>query len=701
MGRLPMESCKGTVTELQQSPTEGRTAPSAPPFQSVNLKSLINKINYIHFLDGTITATFRHKRYGTQLSLLVKPHPCTDKELICSWETNDELLKKLQSHQFEHLLVSDGTKTLLVKPSLVQINGDVLFFTLPPECSELHSRKTRRHRCVEVEAQLIQNGSSFHGSLIEFSTTALQIRVHANPPQTFQWLNPEAPAALILSRQGETIYSTEGIILKQSCGQHMRSIILSPISDRIYKFKPKKYRSNRQRLIPSPSINFQHPLTGKTINLDVDDVSGSGLSATEHVRDSVLLPGLIIPNLALTFANSDSIQCKAQIVYRIQAEGAGKENTVRCGIAFLDIRTEEQSRLLAMLYQADNKHSYLSNRVDLDALWKFFFDSGFIYPQKYLHLETNKTAFETTYRKLYEEKPNIARHFIHQANGTIHAHMSMIRFYRNSWLIHHHAATKTETRKGGLSVLSQISRYANEAHNLYSAHLDFVFCYFRPNNRFPRRVFGGVAEYIDNPKGCSVDSFSYFHFKRSFSNHWNISQQWSFNRANTEDLQELKRFLEHSSGGLMVPALDLDAAPQSESDLFEEYESLGMKRERHLFSIKVKGILKAVVILNVSEIFLNMSDLTNCFKVIVIDQENLTRDILFMMLSMLCIKFDMDNIPALIYPTEFSEKVNIEVEKTYNLWILNLQHLDSYFDYCSKIIPNFTKPTSVYSDASL
>lgn len=85
-----------------------------------------------------------------------------------------------------------------------------------------------------------------------------------------------------------------------------------------------------------------------------------------------------------------------------------------------------------------------------------------------------------------------------------------------------------------------------------------------------------------------------------------------------------------------------------------------------------------------------MSDLTNCFKIIVIEQEGLTRDILFLMLSMLCVKFNIDNIPALVYPKEFSEKINIQTEKIYNLWILNLQYLDSYFDFCSKIIPNFT-----------
>ncbi|APG27554.1 hypothetical protein A7E78_06695 [Syntrophotalea acetylenivorans] len=609
--------------------------------------------------------------------------------MICTWEGNKDLERKLQSHEFQHLLINDGQKTLLIKPKVAEINIEKLIFLLPGEFTELNSRKIRRYSCSNISANLIQNGSSFQGTLVEFSATSLHIKVQSSPPQTFQWLNNESPATLVLSNQAEAIYSTECNILKQSCGQHMRSIVLAPTSDRIFKFKPKKHRSTRNRLKPSPSINFRHPLTKGWIDLDVDDISGSGLSVTENVKDSTLLPGMIIQDLALVFANSDSLRCKAQVVYRIPPEDSSLQDTVKCGIAFLDMKIEEQTRLLGMLYQAENKHSYLSNRVDLDSLWKFFFDSGFIYPEKYLHLKSNKNTFKNTYRTLYEKKPNIARHFVYQSNGNILAHMSMVRFYNNAWLVQHHASRKTETRRGGLTVLSNASRYANDTYHLYSAHLDFLFCYFRSNNRFPRRIFGGATKYIDDPKGCSIDSFAYFHFNKSFNESWQSANHWSFNSTNTEDLQELKRFIDYSSGGLMIPALDLDSICQNESQLFREYRELGMVREQHLFSIKVKGTLKAVIVLNLSESFLNMSDLTNCFKIIVIDSVGLTREILFLMLSILCVKFGLDKIPALLYPSNIAEEMAIPIEKIYNLWILNMQHMDRYFDFCEKVIPGF------------
>lgn len=695
MDRLPMDSCRGTATKFLQPPTEGPSVPKIAPPRKIDLKQLINKINYIHFLDGTITACFCHKLYDTTLSLLIKPQPCTDEKLICHWDEPADLKQKLKSHQFKHLLVNDGQKALLVKPTTFEINSSGLFFSLPDTSSELNSRQFQRHYATGITAQLIQNGSSFEGVLVEFSAKSLQIKVKANPPQTFQWLNPDASATLLLIRNGETIYSSDCIIFKQSRGQDIRSIVLNPKNNHIVKFKSRKHRSARQYLTPSPSVNFRHPLTGKWTDLAVSDISGSGLSITESAHESALLPGLLIPDLTITFANSDSLYCKAQVVYRIPTDNSQDSESVKCGIAFLDMRIEDQARLLAILYQADNKRSYLSNRVDLDCLWKFFFDSGFIYPEKYLHLKSNKDAFKKTYKTLYEKRPNIARHFVYQDNGEILAHMSMIRFYRTAWLVQHHAAKKSETRRGGLSVLSQISRYANEAYRLYSAHLDFLFCYFRPENKFPRRIFGGVCKHIDNPKGCSIDSFAYFHFNRSFNDQWNDKQPWSFHKSSAEDLQELNDFIEFNSGGLMVPALDLDATQSEKDNLTNEYQAIGLKREHHLFSLKINGNLNAIIVLNISEVMLNLSDLTNCFKIFVVNAEDLTKEILFRLLSMLCFKFHLDQVPVLMYPSNFAESINIPIDKIYNLWILNMQNLDGYFDFCTKMIRNFSNATTV------
>ena len=70
-----------------------------------------------------------------------------------------------------------------------------------------------------------------------------------------------------------------------------------------------------------------------------------------------------------------------------------------------------------MLHQVQNRNSYVCNDLDLDALWDFLFETGFIYPKKYALIHANKEQIKQTYQKLYTRSPEIARHFVYQENG--------------------------------------------------------------------------------------------------------------------------------------------------------------------------------------------------------------------------------------------------------------------------------------------
>ncbi len=101
-------------------------------------------------------------------------------------------------------------------------------------------------------------------------------------------------------------------------------------------------------------------------------------------------------------------------------------------------------------------------------------------PDKYAAIQKNKKQIKETYAKIYTQNPQIARHFIYQDKGTIYGHMAMLRFYDSAWMIHHHAARKSALNKAGLIVLDQIGRMINDSHRLYSLHMDYMICYYRP-----------------------------------------------------------------------------------------------------------------------------------------------------------------------------------------------------------------------------
>jgi hypothetical protein len=652
----------------------------------VKRRHLINKLNYINFQDRNILISFKHFRYDHTIRIEAKPMPCQDEILQCCWADTSDLKMLSRYYSFDSLLVPDGQQVLQVAAELARLDGEGAEFKLPEVCLEICARKVTRHRCQEIQAQLIQNGTIFKGSLLDFNAVSFRVQVTSTPPQTFQWLNSETPITVLLTNQSETFFAGDCRILHQTRGQKTREYVFEPVRNEIHRFEHKEFRSARQRVSPSPDIVFAHPFTGKMITLKAIDLSGSGFAVEEDAHHSVLLPGLMIPELEISFANSLRLKCKAQVVYRQKAKSGLEKSSIRCGLALLDMDIEKHVQFVALLQQAEDQHSYVCNKVEMDDLWDFFFETGFIYPNKYEYIQRNKEQIKETYEKLYTRNPNIARHFIYQDKGKILGHMAMLRFYDNAWLIHHHASRNSEYNRAGLMVLNQIGRFNTDSHRLYSLHMDFVMCYYRPENKFPNRVFGGAYRNIRNRKICSQDQFAYFHINARDSLPEGDTHQWELSLARNEDLRELASFYNHESGGLMINALNLEPGNTDQSELAQEYQKLGFKRERYVYALKRFGNLKAILIINLSDVGLNLSDLTNCLQVMVIDSQNLSSSILIRTIRTLMQQHGQESMPVLLFPVEYALAVSLPLDKKYNLWVMSPQYSDDYFRYLSRLL---------------
>ena len=674
---------KNNIYEVSRRATKEKSRAEVKP---VSKNQLINKLNFINFQDSTILINLKHRNYHTPLTLLARPQPCLGDDLDCSWVKSEKDLQALDLYEFQNILIPDGQNLISLEPDLIHMDKKVIHLLLPDHGIEVSSRTVRRHASKGIAAQLIQNSTIFSGTLVDFNACSFKIELKAAPPQTFEWINSEASVNLILSDHKETYYSGECKIIRQTANRSMRVYILKPLVYQIQRFKHKEFRSQRYQLTPSPNVLFRHPFINKMFDLKVVDLSGSGFAVEENQNNSVLLPGMILPELELSFANSFTIKCRAQVVYRKSIEAEKEGNCVKCGVALLDINIQDHAKLISILQQTKNKNSYFCNRVSLDELWNFFFETGFIYPDKYEHIEKNKHQIKATYEKLYNNDSNITRHFIYQDKGRIMGHMAMLRYYKKTWLIHHHAARKSALNKAGLIVLDQIGRMGNNSHRLDSLHMDYLICYYRPENKFPSRVFGGAANSIHDPKGCSIDTFAYYHHRCNLTQVASLPESWQLTQVTEVDLLELENFYQHVSGGLMLDATDLKPNRLSIDRLSEEYERLGLKRDRQLFALRQENQLKAIVMVNLTDLGLNLSDLTNCIKIFIIDSQALSANILTATLDALAAKFKKTNIPALLYPAEYADEQAIAYEKHYNLWAFSLQFSDQYFKYINRLL---------------
>ena len=649
-------------------------------------KHLINTLNYINFKEGTILINFKHPKYDNIISVAAKPQPCLGDTLDCTWVQKTGPHQKLSSYKLFNFLLTDGQKLLLVRADVKEMSEEGISFILPETCYEVGTRKVRRYFCEGMQVELVQNGIVFHGLLVEFGSNSFRVETVASPPQTFQWVNPESKVHSIFKSKEEILYSGECVVIRETAGKKKRTFVLEPLNNHMCRFKPKKIRSSRHTLSPSPNIIFRHPLTRKMITLQVDNLSGSGFSVEEYYENSVLLPGMIIPELYIEIANDFKIRCKAQVVYRIVNKTYVAEPLAKYGIAILDMDIQDQVRLSSLLHQVSNRKSYVCKIVDLDALWNFFFKAGTVYPQRYAFLHANKERFKETYEKLYIQSPTIARHFIYQDKDILQGHVSMLRFYENTWLIHQ-LASRAAFSRAGLVVIDQIGKYVNDFYRLYSTHMDFLISYFRPTTKFSNRVFGGFTRELNKPKGCSIDSFACFRFSTRAFEQQDFSGSWTLTKTQPEDLIELESFYEYASGGLMLNALDLEPDMIDSDALNKEYQRLGFKRERHLFSLKKDGDIKAITMVTVADIGLDMSNLTSCIHVIVLDPDDLPLKILYSHLFPLSLYYEQNEIPVLLYPVSYAESQSMPYEKLYNLWILNISLAgDRYLQFMDHLL---------------
>jgi hypothetical protein len=240
--------------------------------------------------------------------------------------------------------------------------------------------------------------------------------------------------------------------------------------------------------------------------------------------------------------------------------------------------------------------------------------------------------------------------------------------------------------RAGLTVLNQIGCFTYDSHRLYSMHMKYLMCYFRPENHFPHSVFGGFNKYAKDQQGCSVDEFAYGHLSADTEVFEILPPEWEMTECNESDLQELGHWYQHFSGGLMLDCLDLDPETFKSQDLVDEYRQHGFAKERVLLALRRNGRLCACIIIHRSNIGLNLSDLTNCVKVLIVDELGIDRSILENALRRIFRDYQLSSdMPVLLYPVETVEKLKMRVEKKYCLWILNTRYSDKYFKFIERM----------------
>ena len=504
-----------------------------------------NKLNYIHFINKHSLILLRHPKYDNNVIVQVKSGPCLGDEVNCQFLSDRTLETNLKNYTFLHLIIDDGQSVILIPANLNKMGQCDFSIRLPQKAFAVGQRSVKRYSCERIDVEMFQNGIAVKGELLDYSPEGFCVRFSQMPFKDFDSVFRSDTLNMVHFRRDQlSLFSGFCQCIRQEEGLNYTEVVLVPAEDQVQGPRCKNVKKDTSNISLIPAINFDHPFFGKRIQLEVANISTSGFSICEKKDESVLMPGMIIPKLTIEFADAIVMECSAQVIGRFEKD----EQTVRCDLVILDMDIDCYTRLVHLLANSINSCYHISNKVDMDALWEFFFDTGFIYPKKYDLIRSQKEKFKKTYQALYNNCPEIARHFVYQKNGRLFAHISMVRAYERAWMIQHHAARSVEGRRAGFAVLKQIVMYLADMHRLPSTNIDHMMVYFRPENKFPDRVFGGFARSKENTGVCSMDLFGYLPHS-GLSMTIDLPPGWSVNECLAIDLWELNLFYRNCSGG--------------------------------------------------------------------------------------------------------------------------------------------------------
>ena len=181
-----------------------------------------------------------------------------------------------------------------------------------------------------------------------------------------------------------------------------------------------------------------------------------------------------------------------------------------------------------------------------------------------------------------------------------------------------------------------------------------------------------------------MDLFSYLPYT-TLSLATNLPRGWSLEECSSLDLWELSRFYDRESGGLLLDMLQIEGQNSSRESFERLYANLGFTRSWKAYSLVYKGQLKAVLIVNRSDLGFNLSELLNCIKVLITNSEGLPWEILSAAINQLTSVYETEKVPILIYPSNYLDGQNApRAAKEYFLWICDTRGMGKLMEYGQK-----------------
>ncbi|MEZ4270902.1 MAG: hypothetical protein R3C68_05565 [Myxococcota bacterium] len=217
---------------------------------------------------------------------------------------------------------------------------------------------------------------------------------------------------------------------------------------------------------------------------------------------------------------------------------------------------------------------------------------------------------EHTVSTLLSKSHRLAKTLVFRDGEDLLGHLSALRTYERTWMCHHLGAVRP---KVGRFPIVQVVHLALSEYLEQFPDMQWVRVYFRPNNPWANRVFGGFARQFKQlpVSGLRVVNYVFASTQPTLS----MPAHTDIHAATPDELEYIEEYFVASGRSLALQSDDYTRSGLLLQNLSQEYAEIGLERRREVYVATHQGRIEAFALLEVSSVGLNFSELTNTFTV--------------------------------------------------------------------------------------
>jgi len=338
------------------------------------------------------------------------------------------------------------------------------------------------------------------------------------------------------------------------------------------------------------------------------DVTTAGCAFEYDPRIALFPLGALIPRVGLRFKD-DVLDVGSARVRSTERVGP---NRVKCGIEFQPLSSLQRANIYGAIVHCDKPNIHDGVGHSFDELWDFFLETGFLYPAKLERIDY--PAVRRTFEALLEHPTPLCQFILFEESGRTYGHISALRAYSRTCLGQHLAAQHAVR---GVS-LGRMLTVAMLQFQDYQPEVEWIRLFYRPNNPWPRFVYGSFAQRAADSISVDHRTYDYLTLPLPAAP---LTPSSSVRFMEPEDEPMLEAWFIERGRTAQMRAEDFVSRRMELAQLDEAYRALGLERRREILVFEQHGRVRGFAALEISSPGLNLSELTSAFRLLLFDSD--------------------------------------------------------------------------------